>query len=103
MLMDGQTDDGVTGILLAHLKKSADDNKVLKSSSVQSVISFGLIELFTFLPVYLLNKHMPDSNKYIHVYTKSRIKTSKLKERKKGNATGLKPTSFECKEQPLIH
>ena len=44
---------------------------------------------------------MPDSNKYIHVYTKSRIKTSKLKERKKGNATGLEPTSFECKGQPI--
>ena len=47
---------------------------------------------------------MRNSNKYIHVYTKSRIKTSKLKERrKKGNATGLEPTSFECKGQPLIH
>ena len=36
--------------------------------------------------VYLLNKHMPDSKKYIHVYTKARIKTKKLanlKERRK--------------------
>ena len=54
--------------------------------------------------MYLLNKRMPDSNTYIHVYTKSRIKTSKLKERiKKGNATGLEPTSIECKGQALIH
>ena len=31
--------------------------------------------------MYLLNKRVPDSNKYINVYTKSRIKTSKIKER----------------------
>ena len=50
---------------------------------------------------------MPDSNKYIHVYSKSRIKTNKLanekERRKKLNATGLEPTSFERKGQPLIH
>ena len=55
-------------------KKSADDNEVLNSLSVQ----LGLLKLFTFLRVYLLKKRMPDSNKYIHVYTKSRIKTNKL-------------------------
>ena len=46
--------------------------KVLKSPSVQrvtNVLHFGLLKLFTFLHVYLLNKRMPESNKYIHVYT----------------------------------
>ena len=59
-------------------KKSADDNEVLNSLSVQRVIASGLLKLFTFIRVYLLKKRMPDSNKYIHVYTKSRIKTNKL-------------------------
>ena len=53
--------------------------KILKSSSAQRVIKFGLLILFTFIRMYLLSKHMPDSNKYIYVYTKSRIKTNKLK------------------------
>ena len=58
--------------------------KVLKSSIVQIVkLHFGVLNVFTFLLVYLLNKRMPGSNKYIHMYTKSRIKTSKLKERRK--------------------
>ena len=33
--------------------------------------------------MYLLNKRMSDSNKYIHVCTQSRIKNRKLKERRK--------------------
>ena len=45
--------------------------KVLKLSSVQKNNTCKLIELFTFLRVYLLYKRMPDSNKYTHVWTKS--------------------------------
>ena len=41
------------------------------------------MKLFTFLRVHLLNKQMPDSKKYIHVYTKSRIKRNKLANKKK--------------------
>ena len=48
----------------------------------KELLHFGLLKLFTFLRAYVLNKRMPDSNKYIHVYTKSRIKTSKLMSRR---------------------
>ena len=44
--------------------------KILKLSSVQRGITFWLIEIIQFLRVYFYNKRMPDSNKYIHVYTK---------------------------------
>ena len=53
-------------------KKSADDNKRIKLTQ-RARSYFGLL-----MCVYLLNKHMPDSKKYIHVYTKARIKTNKL-------------------------
>ena len=43
--------------------------KVLKSSSVLRVITFRLIEIIHVLRVYLLNKRMTDTNKYIYVYT----------------------------------
>ena len=46
-------------------KRQQMNTKVIKSSSVQRVITFR----FTFLRMYLLNKRIPDSNKYIHVYT----------------------------------
>ena len=35
--------------------------------------------------MYLLNKRMPDSKKYIHVYTKSGIKTNEQIKKKKKN------------------
>ena len=51
---------------------SADDNKSIKLTQ-HTRSYFGLL-----MCVYLLNKRMPDSKKYIHVYTKARIKTKKL-------------------------
>ena len=59
------------------LKKNQQmTTKVLKSSSVQRVISIRLIESSYVSTEYLLNKPMPDSNGYIHVYTISRKKTT---------------------------
>ena len=62
-------------------------------------MSTCLLKLFTVL--YLLHKRMPNSNKCIQLGTKSRIKAKKLANRKEKlkknlNATGIKPTSFEC-------
>ena len=72
------------------------------SKNIQRAKSYshvGLLKLFTVL--YLLHKHMLNSNKCIQLFTKSRIKTKKLANRKKNekkylDATGLEPTSFEC-------
>ena len=49
----------------------------------KELLHFGLLKVFTFLRAYLLNNCMSDSNEYIHLHTNSRIKTSKLKERRK--------------------
>ena len=80
---------------------SADDNKGLQNiQRAKSCSHLGLLKLFTVL--YLLHKHMPNSNKCIKLCTKSRIKTKKLANRRKKmkktnlNAAGLEPTSFEC-------
>ena len=52
--------------------------------------------------MYLLNKRVQDSNKYIHVYTKSRIKTSKLKERiKKETLLDSNPYLLSAKDKLL--
>ena len=54
------------------------------SKNIQRAKSYshvGLLQLFTVL--YLLHKHMPNSNKYIQLCTNSRIKTKKLANRKK--------------------
>ena len=61
-------------------KKSADDNESIKLT--QRAKSY--LKLFTFLRVYLLDKRMPDSKKYINVYTKSKNKDEQttLKERR---------------------
>ena len=59
----------------------------------------GLLKLFTVLRVYLLHKCMPDSNKCIHLCTKSKKKTNKLTKREKKDlkhATRHEPTSFRC-------
>ena len=57
--------------------------KVLNHPACKELLHFGSLKLFTFLRVYLLNKCMLYSNIYIYVYTKSRIKASRLKERRK--------------------
>ena len=64
--------------------------KALKSSSVQRVITFRLIEI---IHVFTLNKRMPDSNRYIHVYTnkKKDEQTSKFKRKKKKKEMLLDP------------
>ena len=64
-------------------KKSADDNEVLNSLSVQRVIASWLLEIIHVSTCVFVEKRMPDSNKYIYVYTKSRIKTNKLANNKK--------------------
>ena len=74
--------------------------KVSKNSQrAKSYSHVDLLKLFTVL--YLLHKHVPNSNKCIQLCTKSRMKTKKLTNKKKKkknnlNVTGLEPTSFEC-------
>ena len=70
------------------IKSQQGTTKDLNSLSVQRVITFRHIENIHVLRVNLLNKRMPDSKKYIHVYTKSRKKdeqTSKLKKKEEKN------------------
>ena len=51
-------------------KKSADDYKTIKL--IQRARSyFGLLTLYTFLHVYLLNRRMPDLKKYISMCTQN--------------------------------
>ena len=69
---------------------------ILRAKSYSHV---GVLKLFTVL--YLLLKHMQNSNKCIQLCIKSRIKTKKLANRKNNekkylNASGLEPISFEC-------
>ena len=61
------------------------------SKNIQRAKSYshvGLLKLFTVL--YVLHKHMPNANKCIQLYTKSRINTKKLANRKKKKKKKLK-------------
>ena len=83
--------------MLILIKSQQMITKVSKNiQRAKSKSHVGLLKLFMVL--YLLHKHMPNSNKCrpIQLCTESRIKNREKNEQKYLYATGFEPTSFEC-------